>query len=98
MATISNLLATQNDPASGLPTPPAKSKGVADKDQFLQLLVAQIKNQNPLSPADGVEFLTQLSQFTGVEQMISMKEEIAGLRADLKAALIDPADSAEKVS
>ena len=36
---------------------------LSDKNTFLQLLIAQIKNQNPLSPTDGVQFLSQLAQF-----------------------------------
>lgn len=50
--------------------------GLAMKETFLMLLVAQIKNQNPLNPADGTEFLSQLAQFTQVEQLISIREEL----------------------
>lgn len=56
-----------------------------NKETFLQLLVAQIKNQNPLNPADGVQFLTQLAQFSELEQMMGIRDEIAGLRADSAA-------------
>ena len=54
------------------------SDSLADKDAFLQLLVAQIQNQDPLNPTDGLEFLTQLAQFSELEQMI-------GIRSDLQA-------------
>jgi flagellar basal-body rod modification protein FlgD len=60
---------------------------VATKDAFLRLLVAQIRNQNPLNPADGVQFLTQLAQFSELEQMITMRQEVEGLRDDIQAAL-----------
>ncbi|MCW5962994.1 MAG: hypothetical protein KIT83_03060 [Bryobacterales bacterium] len=53
--------------------------GAAMKETFLMLLVAQIKNQNPLNPADGTEFLSQLAQFTQVEQLISIREELETL-------------------
>lgn len=53
---------------------------LANKQTFLQLLVAQIKNQNPLDPADGVEFLSQLAQFTDLEQTMSMGADIAKIR------------------
>jgi flagellar basal-body rod modification protein FlgD len=62
---------------------PAANRSAVDKETFLQLLVAQIKNQNPLDPADGVEFLTQLAQFSELEQMLGIHNEIAGLREDL---------------
>ena len=42
------------------------------KNMFLQLLVAQIKNQDPMSPADGVQFLTQLAQFQQLEQSMNI--------------------------
>ena len=46
---------------------------------FLQLLVAQIKNQNPMNPADGVEFLSQLAQFSQLEQTMGIRDGIDGL-------------------
>ena len=53
------------------------------KDMFLQLLVAQIKNQDPLNPTDGVQFLTQLAQFQQLEQSLNMGQDMAAVRADL---------------
>jgi flagellar basal-body rod modification protein FlgD len=50
---------------------------LATKEVFLELLVAQIKNQNPLNPMDGVEFLSQLSQFTQVEQTLGMRQDLS---------------------
>src|SRR5207244_5454333 len=50
---------------------------LGNKDTFLQLLVAQLKNQDPLKPTDGVQFVTQLAQFSSLEQLI-------GIRSDLK--------------
>ena len=58
----------------------AAEETLASKDTFLKLLVAQIKNQNPLNPADGVEFLTQLAQFTGLEQSMQMRNDIQAIR------------------
>ncbi len=53
------------------------------KDMFLQLLVAQIKNQDPMSPADGVQFLTQLAQFQQLEQSMNMGQDLSAVRTDL---------------
>lgn len=53
--------------------------GLEMKETFLMLLVAQIKNQNPLNPADGTEFLSQLAQFTQVEQLISIRQELESM-------------------
>ena len=49
---------------------------LANKEVFLQLLVAQLKNQNPLNPADGTEFVAQLAQFTQLEQTMAMRQDL----------------------
>ena len=49
----------------------------------IQHQVAQIKHQNPLSPADSTQFLSQLSQFTATEQMLGMREDLRAIRASL---------------
>lgn len=72
-----------SDPAAQIP---ATGNPTATKENFLQLLVAQIKNQNPLNPADGTQFLSQLSQFTEMEQMLGMREELKTIRETLTAA------------
>jgi len=54
---------------------------------FLQLLVAQIQNQDPLNPADSVQYLTQLAQFQQVEQGLNMTNELAAIRQDLDQIL-----------
>ncbi|MCS6953078.1 MAG: flagellar hook capping FlgD N-terminal domain-containing protein [Bryobacterales bacterium] len=56
------------------------------KDAFLRLLIAQIKNQNPLNPADGIEFLTQLAQFTELEQMLEIRKQLEALVRQLTPA------------
>lgn len=51
-----------------------EARDITGKDDFLKLLVAQMRHQDPLNPMDGAAFLTQLSQFAGVEQMIEMRK------------------------
>lgn len=57
------------------------------RDEFLQLLVTQLSNQDPLNPMDGQEFAAQLAQFSSLEQLIGINEsmiqsgEINGLLA-----------------
>jgi flagellar basal-body rod modification protein FlgD len=41
----------------------------SDKDMFLQLLVAQMKYQDPMNPTDSADFLAQSAQFTALEKM-----------------------------
>lgn len=48
-------------------------------DAFLTLLTAQLKNQDPLSPLESTEFVTQLVQFSSVEQAIHQRESLEQL-------------------
>ena len=45
-----------------------------DKTAFLKLLVAQMQHQDPLQPMTNTEFVAQLAQFSGVEQLVSVNE------------------------
>ena len=54
-----------------------KTSTTADqKDMFMTLLVAQLKNQDPLSPQDGTEFVAQLTQMNSLDQLVSIRESI----------------------
>jgi flagellar basal-body rod modification protein FlgD len=50
-----------------------------DKDEFLKLLVAQLKNQDPMNPVDNQQFLTQLATFSSLEQLISINNAVTKL-------------------
>jgi len=51
------------------------------KDQFLQLLVTQMQYQDPLSPMDNAQFTAQLAQFSSLEQLFQVNDNLAGLTA-----------------
>ena len=53
--------------------------GELGKDQFLQLLVSQLRNQDPMNPMEGAEFASQLAQFNQVEQLMNVNEGIESL-------------------
>lgn len=59
---------------------------LASKEIFLKLLVAQLQHQNPLNPADGVEFMTQLTQFSQLEQAMGSRWELEAIRKLLEEA------------
>ena len=63
------------------------SSTTVEKDMFLQLLVAQLKNQDPLNPTDSIQFVTQLAQFQQLEQSVNTGQDIATIRADLDQLL-----------
>jgi flagellar basal-body rod modification protein FlgD len=69
------------DPLTSSTTIPteAQSSSALGKDAFMKLLVNQIKNQDPLSPSDNTQYLSQLAQFSSLEQMQSLNDNIVGL-------------------
>ena len=52
---------------------------LANENTFLKLLVAQVKNQDPLQPTDSIQFVTQLAQFSSLEQLVSINQGIKTL-------------------
>ncbi|MCW3488742.1 flagellar hook capping FlgD N-terminal domain-containing protein [Dethiobacter alkaliphilus] len=49
------------------------------KDAFLQLLVAQLRHQDPLDPQDNSEFIAQMSQFSTLEQIQNLNETMTAI-------------------
>jgi flagellar basal-body rod modification protein FlgD len=47
------------------------------KDAFLQLLVAQLKNQDPQKPMDDTSFIAEMAQFSSLEQMQNLNKTIS---------------------
>ncbi len=54
-------------------------KTVLGKDDFLKMLIAQLKNQDPLNPLDGTAFVAQLAQFSSLEQLQNMNTQMSSL-------------------
>lgn len=48
---------------------PSPTTASGDKEMFLELLVAQLRYQDPMNPADSGEFLSQSAQFNALEKM-----------------------------
>ena len=57
----------------------ATSSTSEDKQMFLELMVAQLRYQDPLNPADSGEFLAQSAQFTSLEKMQDVSDRVGAL-------------------
>jgi len=85
-ATSASAIAAAQAAASSPSNAAASSQGLeqtANKETFLKLLVAQIKNQDPLNPTDSTQFLTQLAQFSQLEQLINIRGSIDDLAGQI---------------
>ncbi len=57
--------------------PQITSSSSLDRDTFLQLMVAQLRNQDPMNPTDSAEFLAQTAQFTSLEKLEEVAQQTA---------------------
>lgn len=86
MGSVAMALGPARESSAG-PAPEASASAAASgasKEMFLELLVAQIRHQNPLQPMEGIEFLTELAQFSALEQLAAIRQELAALRTALE--------------
>jgi len=53
------------------------TKNILGKDEFLKMLIAQLKHQDPLNPMDGTAFTAQLAQFSSLEQLQNINTQLS---------------------
>jgi flagellar basal-body rod modification protein FlgD len=87
---ISNPANLASAAAAAQTTPPpqtvsASTSDLANQNVFLQLLVAQLKNQDPTAPADPTQFITQLAQFSELSNSTASLVNSAQMTSDLTA-------------
>ncbi len=68
---------------TGTATAGASGSTPSDENMFLQLLVAQLKYQDPLNPVDGTTFVTQLAEFQQLNTSISTGSDVSSILNDL---------------
>ena len=87
MATAA-LGALQSTTAATSTTQPSKTQ--VDYNSFLNLLVAQMKNQDPTNPMDSTQYVAQLASFSQVEQSVQLNTKLDSL---LQASTLSQADA-----
>ena len=58
------------------------SSDEVNEDSFLQLLVAELENQDPSNPTDGTEFVTQLAEFQELTTTMGMATSVSDIQSD----------------
>ncbi|MEC0255949.1 flagellar hook capping FlgD N-terminal domain-containing protein [Paenibacillus lautus] len=56
------------------------------KDQFLSILITQLRHQDPLQPMQDREFIAQMAQFTSLEQLMNINTQLTAMSQSLGAA------------
>ena len=83
MSSISALQLKAASQDSGTQSPPPTSTSdddpLSNKETFLKLLVAQLQNQNPLDPSDPMQYVSQLTQFSVLEQTLGTRTELQAI-------------------
>jgi flagellar basal-body rod modification protein FlgD len=57
------------------------------------LMIAQLKNQDPLDPAKNEEFLAQLAQFSSLEGITNLNDSVSSMAASMKSSIASEASS-----
>jgi len=63
------------------------------EDQFIQLLVSQMQNQDPTQPMDGTQLAAQLAQFSSVEQLMNVNTKLDSITALLTPPASTPSNA-----
>jgi flagellar basal-body rod modification protein FlgD len=87
MTTTHGVTGTAASAATQKKTGPMQEMG---KDVFLQLMVTQLRYQDPLNPQDNSAFVAQMAQFTSLEQMQNLNENMVRL-LELQSGAMSPA-------
>ena len=81
VSTVSNQKTIQQIIDESSSSTSSRDTGELGKDDFLNLLVTQLRYQNPLNPTDDKEFIGQMAQFSALEQMQNMNSSFAATKA-----------------
>ena len=76
---INNINSTSAANTGNTPLAKTNNNSGGERNMFMTLLVAQLKNQDPLQPQDGTQFVAQLAQFNSLDQLVNIRQSLEQL-------------------
>ena len=76
---------TSGSGTNGTTSSSGASNSLSSQQTFITLLVAQLQNQDPMDPADGTQFLTQLAEINNVQQLVAIHQDTDSIVQDLSS-------------
>src|ERR1700690_4399080 len=76
LGSVLNMVGNSNPAASTTTSSSSSANSLGNESTFLQLMVTEIQNQDPTAPMDSATFLTQLAQFSQLEQVAGIRQDI----------------------
>lgn len=89
MSSVDAVNASQANQVANSAAAGAKEQLTVDYNAFLQLMIAQMKNQDPTSPMDPTDQLSQLASFSQVEQAIQTNSKLETLLTNMSFGQVD---------
>ena len=93
MASVDSISSTTATPDATSTSTTASTSANSQENEFLQLLVAQLQSQNPLDPMDGTQFVSQLAEFSSLQELTGMHSDLDKIQTYLQPASTDTATS-----
>jgi flagellar basal-body rod modification protein FlgD len=91
MSSAVNPVTSQTNPGSSSSTPGAPvTDPLASESTFLTLLVSQLQNQDPLNPTDSTQFISQLTGYSQLEQLIGIHANTTSLATPATTGATNP--------
>jgi flagellar basal-body rod modification protein FlgD len=90
MMAVSGVNSATSAPTTTASAATQAASNLVDYNSFLRLLVAQMKNQDPMNPTDSTQYLSQLASFSSVEQQVQTNAKLDQL---INSSGLNQADS-----